>query len=253
MITVENLKKSYGENQVLRNINLHINKGEIVTLIGPSGAGKTTLLRMLNWLEKPDTGTIRIADAVVQADKPSKKDIQILRSQTSMVFQHYHLFRNKTALQNITESLIHVKKLSKLEADEIGMELLKKVGLQDKRDQYPSRLSGGQQQRIGIARALAVEPKVMLFDEPTSALDPEWVGEVLTVMNQIAADGMTMVVVSHEMRFARSISNRILFLDDGIILEDGTPDQIFNHPKQERTKQFLSQANLGFVESAGGI
>ncbi len=253
MITVQNLQKAYGSNQVLLNINMHIKKGEIVTLIGPSGAGKTTLLRMLNWLEHPDAGTICIGDALVDADNPSKKAISNLRAQTSMVFQHYHLFRNKTALQNITESLIHVKKLKAQEADEIGMELLKKVGLQDKRDQYPSRLSGGQQQRIGIARALAVGPKVMLFDEPTSALDPEWVGEVLTVMNQIAADGMTMIVVSHEMRFVQNISNRILFLDKGIILEDGTPNQIFNHPEHERTKQFLSQTNLGFVDTNGGI
>jgi ABC-type polar amino acid transport system, ATPase component len=244
MIQIENLKKAYGTNQVLRGVSLQIKKGEIVTVIGPSGAGKTTLLRMLNWLELPDEGTIRIADAAIDAKNPTKKEIYHLRSQSSMVFQHYNLFHNKTVLENVTESLIYVKKLPKKEADEIGMELLRKVGLQEKHDQYPSRLSGGQQQRVGIARALAVDPKVMLFDEPTSALDPEWVGEVLAVMNQIAAEGMTMVVVSHEMRFARSVSNRVLFFDEGVIQEDGTPEQIFRNPQNERTKQFLSQACL---------
>lgn len=244
MIEVQGLKKAYEQVKVLQGIDLHIEKGEVVTLIGPSGAGKTTLLRMLNWLEKPDTGEITLAGQSINTGKATKKDVMNLRSQSAMVFQHYNLFHNKTALQNVTESLIQVKKLPRRQAEEIGLGLLNRVGLTDKRDVYPSRLSGGQQQRVGIARALAVEPKVMLFDEPTSALDPEWVGEVLAVMNQIAAEGMTMVVVSHEMRFVRSVASRVLFLDDGLILEDGPPEQIFEHPQKERTKQFLSQANL---------
>lgn len=244
MIQIDNLKKSYGANPVLRGVNLHINKGEIVTVIGPSGAGKTTLLRMLNWLEVPDEGKICIANASISTNNYSKKDVHNFRAQSSMVFQHYNLFRNKTALENITASLIHVQKLAKKEANEIGLELLNKVGLTDKRDEYPSRLSGGQQQRVGIARALAVNPKVMLFDEPTSALDPEWVGEVLSVINKIASEGMTMVVVSHEMRFVQHVSNRVLFFDEGTIQEDGTPDQIFHNAKNERTKKFLSLASL---------
>lgn len=245
MIQIDNLQKSYGPNLVLCGVNLHINKGEIVTVIGPSGAGKTTLLRMLNWLEVPDEGVISIAGASISTTNQSKKSIHNFRAQSSMVFQHYDLFRNKTALENITTSLIHVKKRSLKEANQIGIDLLNKVGLLDKRDEYPSRLSGGQQQRVGIARALAVNPKVMLFDEPTSALDPEWVGEVLSVMNQIASEGMTMVVVSHEMRFVKNVSSRVLFFDEGIVQEDGTPEQIFHHPQNARTKQFLAQVNLG--------
>lgn len=244
MITINNLHKAYQDNRVLRGVDLHVEKGEVVTLIGPSGAGKTTLLRMLNWLETPDQGTITIAGASAEAAKAGHKQVSALRAQSSMVFQHYHLFRNKTALQNITEGLTQVKKMTQKQADALGMDLLNKVGLSDKRDEYPSRLSGGQQQRVGIARALAVQPNVMLFDEPTSALDPEWVGEVLAVMNKIASEGMTMMVVSHEMRFARDVSSRVLFFDDGIILEDGKPDEVFLHPQHERTRQFLSQANL---------
>ena len=244
MIEIHGLKKTFGDNQVLRGIDLEIKKGEIVTLIGPSGAGKTTLLRALNWLEVPDEGTIDIMDAHIDAKNATKKQISRLRSKSAMVFQHYNLFNNKTALQNVTESLICVKKINKKEAETRGRELLDRVGLLDKADAYPSFLSGGQQQRVGIARALAVEPEVILFDEPTSALDPEWVGEVLSVMNKIANDGMTMIVVSHEMRFVRSVSTRVVLLDQGVILEEGTPEQLFAHPKQERTKQFLQQANL---------
>ncbi len=244
MIEVHGLTKAYGQVKVLRGIDLRIEKGEVVTLIGPSGAGKTTLLRMLNWLEKPDSGEITLAGQTIHTGKAKKKDVLNIRAQSAMVFQHYNLFRNKTALENVTESLIQVRKLSRKQAEDVGLGLLNRVGLIDKRNEYPSRLSGGQQQRVGIARALAVEPKVMLFDEPTSALDPEWVGEVLAVMNQIAAEGMTMVVVSHEMRFVRSVASRVLFLDEGLILEDGQPDEVFLHPKKERTRQFLSLANL---------
>lgn len=244
MIQVTGLKKAYNGNQILKGIDFHIKKGEIVTLVGPSGSGKTTTLRSLNWLEQPDAGEISIGDIHIQVGKTNKKEIIRLREQFSMVFQHYNLWTNKTALENITEALIYVKKMPKKEAIEKAENLLKRVGLADKRNEYPVRLSGGQQQRIGIARALAVEPQVMLFDEPTSALDPEWVGGILELMSDIAQEGMTMLVVSHEMRFVRSVSSRVLFLDKGKIIEDSTPDNLFNYPKNERVKQFLAQANL---------
>jgi ABC-type polar amino acid transport system ATPase subunit len=208
---------------------------------------------MLNWLETPDSGSIRISDAGIDPASANKAKIRALRSKTSMVFQHYNLFRNKTALQNVTEALIQVKKIPESAANEKGTSLLAKVGLYEKRDEYPSRLSGGQQQRVGIARALALEPEVMLFDEPTSALDPELVGEVLNVMNAIAADGMTMVVVSHEMRFVRKVSSRVIFFEGGVVVEDSPPEKIFTHPEQPRTKEFLRQANLdGAVNYEGG-
>ena len=244
MIDVKGLKKSFGDNHVLRGVDLKVEKGEIVTMIGPSGAGKTTLLRSLNWLDAPDAGTIRIDDAEIDAARAGKKAVKRLRSKTAMVFQHYNLFNNKTALENITESLIMVKKLSKETAKARGKELLDRVGLSDKYNAYPSFLSGGQQQRVGIARALAVDPKVILFDEPTSALDPEWVNEVLTVMTEIAREGMTMVVVSLEMRFVRDVSTRVLLLDEGQILEDGSPEQVFKNPRHERAQQFLKLAHL---------
>ncbi len=244
MIDVKGLKKSFGDNHVLRGVDLKVEKGEIVTMIGPSGAGKTTLLRSLNWLDAPDAGTIRIDDAEIDAARAGKKAVKRLRSKTAMVFQHYNLFNNKTALENVTESLIMVKKLSKEAANTRGKQLLDRVGLSDKYNAYPSFLSGGQQQRVGIARALAVDPKVILFDEPTSALDPEWVNEVLTVMTEIAREGMTMVVVSHEMRFVRDVSTRVLLLDEGQILEDGTPEQVFKNPRHERAQQFLKLAHL---------
>lgn len=244
MIDVKGLKKSFGDNHVLRGVDLKVEKGEIVTMIGPSGAGKTTLLRSLNWLDAPDAGIIRIDDAEIDAARAGKKAVKRLRSKTAMVFQHYNLFNNKTALENVTESLIMVKKLSKEAANARGKQLLDRVGLSDKYNAYPSFLSGGQQQRVGIARALAVDPKVILFDEPTSALDPEWVNEVLTVMTEIAREGMTMVVVSHEMRFVRDVSTRVLLLDEGQILEDGTPEQVFKNPQHERAQQFLKLAHL---------
>ena len=244
MIDVKGLKKSFGDNHVLRGVDLKVEKGEIVTMIGPSGAGKTTLLRSLNWLDAPDEGTIRIEDAEIDAARVGKKAVKRLRSKTAMVFQQYNLFNNKTALENVTESLIMVKKLSKEAANTRGKQLLDRVGLSDKYNAYPSFLSGGQQQRVGIARALAVDPRVILFDEPTSALDPEWVNEVLTVMTEIAREGMTMVVVSHEMRFVRDVSTRVLLLDGGQILEDGTPEQVFKNPQHERAQQFLKLAHL---------
>lgn len=244
MITLTGITKSFGTAEVLRGVSLSVSQGEIVTLIGPSGAGKTTLLRTLNWLEKPDSGTITIAGATVHAGSTTKADIHQLRSKTSMVFQHYNLFKNKNVLQNVTESLVIVKKLPRNAAEEKAMTILKRVGMEEKAQEYPSRLSGGQQQRVGIARALAVDPQVMLFDEPTSALDPEWVSEVLDVIHTIADEGMTMLLVSHEMRFVNDVATRVVLLDDGIIIEDGTPGQIFQHPENERTRQFLRKTKL---------
>ncbi|MDR2245882.1 MAG: amino acid ABC transporter ATP-binding protein [Treponema sp.] len=243
MIYLEHISKSFGDNQVLRDVSLLINRGEIVSIIGPSGAGKTTLLRTLNWLEKPDAGSVTIGDARVNAAAVKKSDVYRLRSKSSMVFQHYNLFKNKTVLQNVTEGLTVVKNLPKSQADDKAMMILSSIGLADKAGEYPSRLSGGQQQRVGIARALAVDPEVMLFDEPTSALDPEWVSEVLDVIKRIALAGMTMILVSHEMHFVREVSSRVIFFDAGIPVEDGTPEDIFVHPRQDRTRQFFMKNN----------
>lgn len=244
IVEVKGLCKAFGDNQVLKNLDFQIEKGEVVTLIGPSGGGKTTLLRSLNWLNVPDAGKITIDGVTIEAGKENKQQIRELREKTSMVFQHYNLWKNKTALENITEGLIRVQKMPKAQAVEKAEHLLERVGLIEKRDEYPVRLSGGQQQRVGIARALAVEPQVMLFDEPTSALDPEWIGGVLDVMKEIAADGMTMIVVSHEMRFVKNVASRILFLEGGQIVEDNTPERLFNNPENERTRAFLEMAEL---------
>ena len=244
IVEVGGLCKAFGDNQVLKNLDFQIEKGEVVTLIGPSGGGKTTLLRSLNWLNVPDAGRVTIDGVTIEAGKENKQQIRELREKTSMVFQHYNLWKNKTALENITEGLIRVQKMPKVQAVEKAEHLLERVGLIEKRDEYPVRLSGGQQQRIGIARALAAEPQVMLFDEPTSALDPEWIGGVLDVMKEIAADGMTMIVVSHEMRFVKNVASRILFLEGGQIVEDNTPEKLFNNPENERTRAFLEMAEL---------
>lgn len=244
IVEVRGLCKAFGDNQVLKNLDFQIEKGEVVTLIGPSGGGKTTLLRSLNWLNVPDAGRVTIDGVTIEAGKENKQQIRELREKTSMVFQHYNLWKNKTALENITEGLIRVQKMPKVQAVEKAEHLLERVGLIEKRDEYPVRLSGGQQQRIGIARALAAEPQVMLFDEPTSALDPEWIGGVLDVMKEIAADGMTMIVVSHEMRFVKNVASRILFLEGGQIVEDNTPEKLFNNPENERTRAFLEMAEL---------
>jgi ABC-type polar amino acid transport system ATPase subunit len=245
MVQLEKISKSFGSNHVLQEIDLAVEQGEILSLIGPSGAGKTTLLRTINWLEKPDAGSVTVDGITVKAGSASHEDIHRLRSKSSMVFQHYNLFRNKTALQNVTESLLIVKKLPKAEAEERGLEILRSVGMENKAGEYPSKLSGGQQQRVGIARALAVDPHVMLFDEPTSALDPEWISEVLDAIKRIAFQGMTMILVSHEMRFVREVASRVMLMDGGCIVEDGPPDQIFNHPREERTRQFL-QKNIDY-------
>lgn len=238
MIEVSNVNKSFGSNHVLKDINLHVDKGQVVVIIGPSGSGKSTLLRCLNLLETPDSGTITFEGNEITE---KKNDINKYREKMGMVFQQFNLFPHKTVLENITLSPMHVKKLTKEKAENIAFKLLNKIGLKDKADSYPSRLSGGQKQRIAIARALAMEPDVMLFDEPTSALDPEMVGEVLNVMKELAAEGMTMVVVTHEMGFAKEVGDRVLFMDDGNILEEGTPDEVFNNPQNARTKEFLSK------------
>ena len=238
MIHVNNLHTSFGKNDVLKGINETINKGEVVVVIGPSGSGKSTFLRCLNLLEVPTEGKI-IFEGNDITDK--KNDINKLRQKMGMVFQQFNLFPHKTVLENITISPIKVKGINKEEANKKAMELLKMVGLVDKAEAYPSSLSGGQKQRIAIARALAMEPDVMLFDEPTSALDPEMVGEVLGVMKDLAKGGMTMVIVTHEMGFAKEVGDRVLFMDGGVIVEQGTPEEIFNNPKNPRTIDFLSK------------
>ena len=240
MISMKELHKSFGELDVLKGIDLDIPKGKVVVVIGPSGSGKTTLLRCLNVLEMPNKGRITLDQQTLDFTKPvPKKTITQFRSNTGMVFQNYNLFPHKTALENVIEGPVIVKKTDKETARKKAKVLLEKVGLGDKMDFYPFQLSGGQQQRVGIARALAMEPKVMLFDEPTSALDPELVGEVLKVMKDLATDGMTMVVVTHEMRFAKEAADEVIFMDGGVIVEQGTPEALFNSPKEERTKKFL--------------
>ena len=238
MIHVKNLKKSYGKNNVLNGINEHIKKGEVVVIIGPSGSVKSTFLRCLNLLEEPTSGEI-IFEGKNITDK--NNDINKTREKMGMVFQHFNLFPHKTVLENITLAPIKVKGIKAEDANKKAIELLKLIGLEDKKDAYPASLSGGQKQRIAIARSLAMEPDVLLFDEPTSALDPEMVGEVLNVMKDLAKKGMTMVVVTHEIGFAREVGDRILFIDGGKILEEGTPEEILNNPKNDRTKDFLSK------------
>ncbi|MDY3359517.1 MAG: amino acid ABC transporter ATP-binding protein [Clostridium celatum] len=238
MIRVSNLHKSFGKNDVLKGIDEHIEKGEVVVVIGPSGSGKSTFLRCLNLLEEPTSGEI-----IFEGNSLMEKgvDINKIREKMGMVFQQFNLFPHKTVLQNLTIAPMKVKKLSAEDAKKKAMSLLERVGLANKATAYPSSLSGGQKQRIAIARALAMEPDVMLFDEPTSALDPEMVGEVLSVMKDLAKEGMTMVVVTHEMGFAREVGDRILFMDNGNIVEQGTPEEIFNNPKNPRTIDFLSK------------
>ncbi|MGF7034146.1 polar amino acid transport system ATP-binding protein [Paenibacillus mucilaginosus] len=238
MITVQNLKKRFGSLEVLRDISTTIREKEVVCVIGPSGSGKSTFLRCLNLLEEVTSGTIRIGETEVTSPKT---DIDTLREQVGMVFQHFHLFPHLTVLENIMLAPKYVKKRDKAENEKQAMELLRKVGLESKRDEYPDRLSGGQQQRVAIARALAMNPGVMLFDEPTSALDPEMVGEVLLVMKELAREGMTMVVVTHEMGFAREVADRVIFMDGGYILEEGPPSELFDAPKHERTQAFLGK------------
>lgn len=238
MIDVKNLHKYFGSLEVLKGIDCHIDKGECVCVIGPSGSGKSTFLRCLNLLETPTKGDIVIDDMHLTE---KNFDVDAMRKRVGMVFQHFNLFPHLTILENVTLAPIRHKMMTEEQAKEKAMELLNRVGVGDKADNYPAQLSGGQKQRVAIARSLALSPKVMLFDEPTSALDPEMVGEVLEVMKQLAKEGMTMVVVTHEMGFAREVANRVFFMDGGGILEEGTPEQIFDHPQEERTKTFLSK------------
>ena len=238
MIKVKGLCKSFGEVDVLRGIDEHIAPGEVVVVIGPSGSGKSTFLRCLNLLENPTSGTIQIGDEYITE---KKVNVNSIRKKMGMVFQQFNLFPHLTILDNITIAPRLVNKVAKEEAVKKAEELLARVGLSDKRDAYPAQLSGGQKQRVAIARALAMNPEIMLFDEPTSALDPEMVGEVLEVMKDLAKDGMTMVCVTHEMGFAREVATRVLFIDEGVIMERGTPDEIFSNPQNERTKSFLSK------------
>ncbi|TGE32117.1 amino acid ABC transporter ATP-binding protein [Desulfosporosinus sp. Sb-LF] len=238
MIKVTKLEKSFGSLQVLQDVDLEVKNNEVVVLIGPSGSGKSTLLRCLNFLEIPNGGQISINGQLVN---PHKTDLNMIREHMGMVFQHFNLFPHKTVIENLMEAPIYVKKKHKAETRKKGLELLAKVGLAEKAEHYPEQLSGGQKQRVAIARALAMEPDVMLFDEPTSALDPELVGEVLSVMRDLAKDGMTMVIVTHEMGFAKEVADRVLMLSEGKVIEEGHPTEFFGNPKHERTKRFLNQ------------
>jgi len=241
LIEIEHLSKSFpGGTEVLKDISLEIHKGDIVAIIGPSGTGKSTLLRCLNYLTVPSEGKIRIGECTVDAKSHTKEEVYALRRKSSMVFQQFNLFKNKTALENVMEALTKVQKMPKAEAEEISKHLLEQVGMGDRMDFYPSKLSGGQQQRVGIARALAVNPEVILFDEPTSALDPEWVKEVLATIQEVAKEGRTMLIVTHEISFARQVANRILFMEEGKIQVDAPPEEFFSDTKQERLQQFLS-------------
>ena len=237
MIELKDVRKSFGKNEVLKGINLRIEKGEVVVIIGPSGSGKSTVLRTMNYLEEPTSGHV----IVDNMDLSDKKKLNEVRTEVGMVFQNFNLFPHMTVLDNLTLAQINVRKTSKKDAEDVALKLLERVGLADKANMYPDSLSGGQKQRVAIARALAMKPKVMLFDEPTSALDPEMVREVLDVMKSLADEGMTMVIVTHEMGFAKEVADRVLFVDGGQILEDGTPAQVFDSPTSDRTKLFLSK------------
>ena len=239
MIKVENLKLSFGKNEVLKGINFKIERGQVISIIGPSGSGKSTFLRSLNFLETASSGTITFGNETFDLSKINKKDINRLRKNTTMVFQNYNLFKNKTALENVIEGLLIVKKMNKNEAIEIGLKMLEKVGLKDKTEFYPNQLSGGQQQRVGIARAVAMSPEVILLDEPTSALDPELIGEVLKVIKDMVKENMTMIIVTHEMQFAREVSDYVVFMDGGTIIEEGKPEEIFKNSGSERLQNFL--------------
>jgi cystine transport system ATP-binding protein len=241
LIRLSNINKSFGTNHVLKNIDLEVKEGEVVVIIGPSGSGKTTVLRCINALEMPDTGSVSIDNVELKfSEKINKRQLLDFRRKSGMVFQHFNLFPHKTALENVMEGLIIVKKLSREVASEKAKKILDLVGLGDKQENYPHQLSGGQQQRVGIARAIALDPKVVLFDEPTSALDPELVREVLKVMQDLASTGMTMVIVTHELSFAKNVADKVVFMDNGVIVEQGTPLEVFEHPSNDRTKQFLS-------------
>lgn len=239
MLEIKNIRKAFDGQEILKGVDIRVNKGDVVTILGPSGSGKTTLLRCINFLEKADEGTMIFDQELLNLHSVHKRDIAKIRRKTAFVFQNYNLFRNKTALQNVTEGLVIARKMPRSQAVEIGKRALDKVGLSDRYDYYPHQLSGGQQQRVGIARAIATEPEVILFDEPTSALDPELIGEVLEVMRQLAAEGMTMLVVTHEMNFAKNVGTKVIFMDKGVVVEENTPKEFFESPQEERTRQFL--------------
>lgn len=243
-IEITDVHKSFGNHKILKGVNVVVQEGEVVCILGPSGSGKTTFLRCINFLERANAGRIILGDNRVDFSAATKKSIKAIRMNTAMVFQGYELFKHMTILQNVMEGLVTVRKVPKKKAMSVAMKALEKVGLSDKASAYPSQLSGGQQQRIGIARAMALEPELMLFDEPTSALDPELVDEVLAIMKELAASGRTMIIVTHEMQFAYEVADKIIFMADGKVLESGTPDEVFNHPKEQRTQEFLSRLNF---------
>ncbi len=239
MLEIRNLRKAFGPLQVLKGIDLDVNKGDVVAILGSSGSGKTTMLRCLNFLERADAGTMDFDGRRIELHRATHAEINALRRRTGFVFQNYNLFANKTALQNVTEGLIIARKMPRRTAEELAHAQLVKVGMEDRADYYPSQLSGGQQQRVAIARAMAADPEILYFDEPTSALDPELTGEVLAVMRQLAREGRTMLVVTHEMDFARHVANRVVFMEQGVIVEQNTAEAFFNDPKQPRTQEFL--------------
>ena len=239
VLEITGIHKAFGNLEVLKGVDLKVEKGDVVAILGPSGSGKTTLLRCINFLEKADEVSITFDGKTHDFKTISKKEIAEIRLHTGFVFQNYNLFANKTALQNVTQGLITVRKMPKEEANKIGMEMLEKVGMADRADYYPSQLSGGQQQRVAIARALAPDPEIIYFDEPTSALDPELIGEVLNVMKDLAKEGRTMIAVTHEMSFARDVSNHTIFMENGVICEEGESKEFFRNPKKERTREFL--------------
>ena len=241
MLKVTGIHKKFNKHEVLKGIDLTVNKGNVVVILGPSGSGKTTLLRCINFLEKADSGHLDFDEISLDYDTVTGKQIHNVRKKTAFVFQNYNLFNNKTVLENVAEGLIYGHGVEKAKAIGIARQAIDKVGLSDHYDYYPSQLSGGQQQRVGIARAIAIEPEVILFDEPTSALDPELIGEVLTIIRQLAKEGKTMVIVTHEMQFAREIATHVIFMEDGIIVEEGDPDKVFSKPEKERTRQFRSR------------
>ena len=239
MLEIRNLRKAFGPLQVLKGIDLDVNKGDVVAILGSSGSGKTTMLRCLNFLERADAGTMDFDGRRIELHRATHAEINALRRRTGFVFQNYNLFANKTALQNVTEGLIIARKMPRCTAEELAHAQLVKVGMDDRADYYPSQLSGGQQQRVAIARAMAADPEILYFDEPTSALDPELTGEVLAVMRQLAREGRTMLVVTHEMDFARHVANRVVFMEQGVIVEQNTAEAFFNDPQQPRTQEFL--------------
>ena len=239
MMEADHVRKAFGGQPVLRDISLRVNKGDVITILGPSGSGKTTFLRCLNFLERADGGTLTLDGETLDMHGADKAAVRRLRKRTGFVFQGYNLFNNKTALQNTTEGLIVARRMPKKQAEEAGMEALRRVGLAERAGAYPAELSGGQQQRVAIARAMAADPEIIYFDEPTSALDPELVGEVLDVMRDLAGGGLTMLIVPHEMHLARQVSTRTLLMDGGLVVEENTPEEFFDHPSQERTRQFL--------------